>query len=148
MSEKVRGVGFEPTNPFGKRFLPEVLSLPPLTWLGDPRSLSYSKTYYFGLFLSFRMRLSEVFASRVQARVLEELLNSPHTIFTQVELARRAGCSSSSVDRALKNLMRLGLIRTERLSVNKIVALNLNSRVVSLLIQFNRDVKKADRDTA
>jgi DNA-binding MarR family transcriptional regulator len=94
------------------------------------------------------MRLSEVFASRVQARVLEELLNSPHTIFTQVELARRAGCSSSSVDRALRNLVRLGLIRTERLSANKIVALNLNSRVVSLLIQFNRDVKKADRDTA
>ncbi len=94
------------------------------------------------------MRLSEVFASRVQARVLEELLNAPHTIFTQVELARRAGCSSSSVDRALKNLMRLGLIRIERLSANKIVALNLNSRVVSLLIQFNRDVKKADRDTA
>ncbi|MEM2049751.1 MAG: helix-turn-helix domain-containing protein [Thermoproteota archaeon] len=94
------------------------------------------------------MRLSEVFASRVQARVLEELLNAPHTIFTQVELARRAGCSSSSVDRALKNLLRLGLIRIERLSANKIVALNLNSRVVSLLIQFNRDVKKADRDTA
>ncbi|MBO3753507.1 MAG: MarR family transcriptional regulator [Candidatus Brockarchaeota archaeon] len=94
------------------------------------------------------MRLSEVFASRVQARVLEELLNAPHTIFTQVELARRAGCSSSSVDRALRNLLRLGLIRIERLSANKIVALNLNSRVVSLLIQFNRDVKKADRDTA
>ncbi|MEM3466138.1 MAG: helix-turn-helix domain-containing protein [Thermoproteota archaeon] len=94
------------------------------------------------------MRLSEVFASRVQARVLEELLNAPHTIFTQVELARRAGCSSSSVDRALKNLLRLGLIRIERLSANKIVALNLNSRVVSLLIQFNRDVKKADRNTA
>ncbi|MEM3660986.1 MAG: helix-turn-helix domain-containing protein [Thermoproteota archaeon] len=94
------------------------------------------------------MRLSEVFASRVQVRVLEELLNAPHTIFTQVELARRAGCSSSSVDRALKNLLRLGLIRIERLSANKIVALNLNSRVVSLLIQFNRDVKKADRDTA
>jgi hypothetical protein len=52
------------------------------------------------------------------------------------------------VDRALRNLVRLGLIRTERLSANKIVALNLNSRVVSLLIQFNRDVKKADRDTA
>ncbi|MBO3797293.1 MAG: helix-turn-helix domain-containing protein [Thermoproteota archaeon] len=90
------------------------------------------------------MRLSEVFASRVQARVLEELLNAPHTIFTQVELARRVGCSSSSVDRALKNLLRLGLIRIERLSANKIVALNLNSRVVSLLIQFNRDVKKAE----
>ncbi len=94
------------------------------------------------------MRLSEVFASRVQARVLEELLNAPHTIFTQVELARRAGCSSSSVDRALRNLHRLGLIRIERLSANKIVALNLNSRVASLLIQFNRDVKRADRDTA
>lgn len=90
------------------------------------------------------MRLSEVFASRVQARVLEELLNAPHTIFTQVELARRAGCSSSSVDRALEDLLRLGLIKTERLSANKLVALNLNSRVVKLLIQLNRDVKKAD----
>lgn len=90
------------------------------------------------------MRLSEVFASRVQTRVLEELLNAPHTIFTQVELARRAGCSSSSVDRALSNLLRLGLIKMEKLSANKIVALNLNSRVVNLLIQLNRDVKKTD----
>ncbi|MGQ9479650.1 MAG: winged helix-turn-helix domain-containing protein [Thermoproteota archaeon] len=92
------------------------------------------------------MRLSEIFASRVQARVLEELLGSSHTIFTQVELARRAGCSSSSVDRTLKNLLKLGLIKVEKLSVNKVVALNLNSRVVSILIQFNRDVRKADRD--
>lgn len=94
------------------------------------------------------MRLSDVFASRVQVRVLEVLLSTPRSIFTQIELARRAGCSSSSVDRALRNLMRFGLIRTEKLSVNKIVALNLNSRVVSLLIQFNRDMKKVDRDTA
>ena len=143
-------MGFEPTNPFGKRFLlpdlePPAFS-PMLFDLTGPPPLFFlaSKTYYFGLFLSFRMRLSEVFASRVQARVLEELLNSPHMIFTQVELARRAGCSSSSVDRALKNLLRLGIIKTERLSASKIVALNLNSRVVNLLIQFNRDVKKTD----
>ncbi|MDW8033943.1 MAG: winged helix-turn-helix domain-containing protein [Nitrososphaerota archaeon] len=92
------------------------------------------------------MKLSEVFASRVQVRVLEELLNAPNTIFTQIELARRAGCSSSSVDRALKKLEKLGIVRMEKLSVNKIVALNFNNRIVSLLIQFNRDVKKADRD--
>jgi len=98
------------------------------------------------LFLSFRLRLSEVFASRVQTRVLEELLNAPSTIFTQIELARRAGCSSSSVDRALKKLERLGIVRIERFSANKIVALNFNNRIVSLLIQFNRDVKKTDRD--
>ncbi|MBO3799695.1 MAG: MarR family transcriptional regulator [Candidatus Brockarchaeota archaeon] len=90
------------------------------------------------------MRLSDIFASRVQARVLEELLDAPNTIFTQIELSRRAGCSSSSVDRALKKLCRLGIVRMDKLSVNKIVALNFNNRVVSLLIQFNKDVKKAD----
>jgi len=100
------------------------------------------------LFLSFRLRLSDIFASRVQARVLEELLNAPNTIFTQIELARRAGCSSSSVDRSLNRLEKLGIVRMEKLSVNKIVALNFNNKVVSLLIQFNRDVKKADRDNS
>lgn len=94
------------------------------------------------------MRLSEIFASRVQTRVLEELVEAPHTIFTQIELARRAGCSSSSVDRALNNLLGLSLIRVEKLSANKIVALNFNNRVVPLLIQFYKDVKKTDRNTA
>jgi len=92
--------------------------------------------------------LSEIFASNVQTRVLEELLNAPNTIFTQIELARRAGCSSSSVDRALNRLEKLGIVRIERLSVNKIVTLNFNNRIVSLLIQLNKDVKKADRDNS
>jgi len=90
------------------------------------------------------LRLSEIFASKVQARVLEELLNAPNTIFTQIELARRAGCSSSSVDRALNKLEKLEIVRMEKLSVNKIIALNFNNRIVGLLIQFNRDVKKTD----
>lgn len=92
--------------------------------------------------------MSEIFASNVQTRVLEELLNAPNTIFTQIELARRAGCSSSSVDRALNRLEKLGIVRIERLSVNKIVTLNFNNRIVSLLIQLNKDVKKADRDNS
>ena len=138
-----------PRTPSGRGSSPEVLSLPPLTWLGDPRLISIVNRYISSkLFLSFRLRLSDIFASRVQARVLEELLNAPNTIFTQIELARRAGCSSSSVDRSLNRLEKLGIVRMEKLSVNKIVALNFNNKVVSLLIQFNRDVKKADRDNS
>ena len=135
-----RGLSFSPLDLEPPAFSPMLFDLtgrPPLFFLA-------SKTYYFGLFLSFRLRLSEIFASKVQARVLEELLNAPNTIFTQIELARRAGCSSSSVDRALNKLEKLEIVRMEKLSVNKIIALNFNNRIVGLLIQFNRDVKKTD----
>ncbi|MGP3667448.1 MAG: hypothetical protein ACKD6N_01125 [Candidatus Bathyarchaeota archaeon] len=89
------------------------------------------------------MRLERIFGSKMQTRLVEYLLQNHTKVFNQAGLSRFLRCSPSTIARIIEPLVQEGIILYEQISGQmKILALNLESEKVKVLIDFYEKIKK------
>lgn len=89
------------------------------------------------------MKLERIFGSKMQTRLVEYLLQNHTKVFNQAGLSRFLRCSPSTIARIIEPLVQEGIILYEQISGQmKILALNLESEKVKVLIDFYEKIKK------
>ncbi|MCX8175788.1 MAG: hypothetical protein N3E48_00970 [Candidatus Bathyarchaeota archaeon] len=89
------------------------------------------------------MRLERIFGSKMQTRLVEYFLQNHTKVFNQAGLSRFLRCSPSTIARIIEPLVQEGIILYEQISGQmKILALNLESEKVKVLIEFYEKIKK------
>ncbi|RJX16242.1 winged helix-turn-helix domain-containing protein [Candidatus Bathyarchaeota archaeon] len=89
------------------------------------------------------MKLEKIFGSRMQTKLLEYLLENSGRVFNQAGLARFLNCSPSTIARIIEPLIEEGILMYEQISGQmKILALNLESEKVKILLDFYEKIKK------
>ncbi len=89
------------------------------------------------------MRLEKIFGSKMQTRLVEYLLQNSGRVFNQASLARFLDCSPSTIARLIEPLIEEGILLYEQISGQmKILALNLESEKVKVLIEFYEKIKR------
>ncbi len=79
----------------------------------------------------------------MQTKLLEYLLENSGRVFNQAGLARFLDCSPSTIARIIKPLIEEGILMYEQISGQmKILALNLESEKVKILLDFYEKIKK------
>jgi predicted transcriptional regulator len=87
-------------------------------------------------------RLTDIFQSRAQVRLVEHLLDSPGKVFNQSTLAGFLDVSPSTVSRIIEPLVQHGIVLFERYEGGmKILALNQDSQKTKALMDFNERLK-------
>jgi DNA-binding IclR family transcriptional regulator len=88
------------------------------------------------------VKLSEIFASKKQAALIEHLLDNRGRFYNQSALASALGVSSSTIARLIENLTKLDIVRYERFDMGvKVITLNDASEVSQLLLNFHSKIK-------
>ena len=89
------------------------------------------------------MKLERIFGSKMQTRLVEYLLQNHTKVFNQAGLARFLRCSPSTIARIIEPLVEEGILLYEQISGQmKILALNLESEKVKVLIDFYEKIKR------
>ena len=87
-------------------------------------------------------RLTDIFQSRAQVRLVEHLLDNPGKVFNQSTLAGFLEVSPSTVARIIEPLVRHGVVLFDRYEGGmKILALNQDSQKTKALMNFNETLK-------
>ncbi len=87
-------------------------------------------------------RLTDIFQSRAQVRLIEHLLDNPGKVFNQSTLAGFLEVSPSTVARIIEPLVQHGVVLFDRYEGGmKILALNQDSRKTKVLMNFNEALK-------
>ena len=87
-------------------------------------------------------RLTDIFQSRAQVRLVEHLLDNPGKVFNQSTLAAFLEVSPSTVARIIEPLVRHGVVLFDRYEGGmKILALNQDSQKTKALMNLNEALK-------
>ena len=87
-------------------------------------------------------RLTDIFQSRAQVRLVEHLLDNPGKVFNQSTLAGFLEVSPSTVARIIEPLVQHGVVLFDRYEGGmKILALNQDSQKTKALMNFNEALK-------
>jgi DNA-binding IscR family transcriptional regulator len=87
-------------------------------------------------------RLTDIFQSRAQVRLVEHLLDNPGKVFNQSTLAGFLEVSPSTVARIIEPLVRHGIVLFDRYEGGmKILALNQDSQKTKALMNLNEALK-------
>jgi predicted transcriptional regulator len=86
-------------------------------------------------------RLTTLFASKTQTRLLEFLLENRGKIFNQASLSHFIDASPSSIARVIRPLIREEIVMLEQISGMKVIALNEESQKTKVLISFFEQMK-------
>jgi len=87
-------------------------------------------------------RLTDIFQSRAQVRLVEHLLDNPGKVFNQSTLAGFLEVSPSTVARIIQPLVQHGVVLFDRYEGGmKILALNQDSQKTKVLMNFNEALK-------
>jgi DNA-binding IclR family transcriptional regulator len=87
-------------------------------------------------------RLTDIFQSRAQVRLVEHLLDNPGKVFNQSTLAGFLEVSPSTVARIIEPLVRHGVVLFDRYEGGmKILALNQDSQKTKALMNLNDALK-------
>jgi DNA-binding IscR family transcriptional regulator len=87
-------------------------------------------------------RLTDIFQSRAQVRLVEHLLDNPGKVFNQSTLAGFLEVSPSTVARIIEPLVRHGVVLFDRYEGGmKILALNQDSQKTKALMNLNEALK-------
>ena len=87
-------------------------------------------------------RLTDIFQSRTQVRLVEHLLDNPGKVFNQSTLAGFLEVSPSTVARIIEPLVRHGVVLFDRYEGGmKILALNQDSQKTKALMNLNEALK-------
>ncbi len=86
-------------------------------------------------------RLTTLFASKTQTRLLEFLLENRGKIFNQASLSHFIDASPSSIARVIKPLIREEIVLLEQISGMKVITLNEESQKTKVLISFFEQMK-------
>ncbi|MBS7644924.1 MAG: helix-turn-helix domain-containing protein [Candidatus Bathyarchaeia archaeon] len=88
------------------------------------------------------VKLSEIFASKTQAALIEHLLDNKGRFYNQSALASTLGVSSSTIARLIENLAKLEIVKYERFDRGvKVIALNDASETSRILMNFHSKIK-------
>lgn len=88
------------------------------------------------------LRLSRIFGSKAQAKVLEYMLENRGKVFNQASLAKSLNLSPSTVSRVAGELAKEGIVLEERLDGKmKILCLNEMDEKVKLILDFYEKMK-------
>jgi Mn-dependent DtxR family transcriptional regulator len=87
-------------------------------------------------------RLTDIFQSRAQVKLVEHLLDNPGKVFNQSSLAGFLDISPSTVARIIEPLVRHGIVLFDRYEGGmKILALNQDSQKTKALMDFSEKLK-------
>jgi predicted transcriptional regulator len=87
-------------------------------------------------------RLTDIFQSRAQVKLVEHLLENPGKVFNQSTLASFLNVSPSTVARIIEPLVQHGIVLFDRYEGGmKILALNQDNQKTKLLIDLNEKLK-------
>lgn len=87
-------------------------------------------------------RLTDIFQSRAQVKLIQHLLENPAKVFNQSTLAGFLEVSPSTVARIIEPLVKHGLILFDRYEGGmKILALNQDSQKTKVLMDFYEKLK-------
>ena len=87
-------------------------------------------------------RLTDIFQSRAQVKLVEHLLDNPGKVFNQSTLAGFLDVSPSTVARIIEPLIQHGIVLFDRYEGGmKILALNQDSQKTKALVDFNEKLK-------
>jgi Fic family protein len=88
-------------------------------------------------------KLSDLFQSKAQVKLLEYMLENPQKVFNQSTLAQFLNCSPSTVARVIEPLVREKVVLFERFERGmKVLALNEESEKTRLLADFFQKLRK------
>jgi DNA-binding MarR family transcriptional regulator len=87
-------------------------------------------------------RLTDIFQSRAQVKLVEHLLENPGKIFNQSTLAGFLDVSPSTVARIVEPLVQHGIVLSDRYEGGmKIITLNQDGQKTKMLMEFNEKLK-------
>jgi len=87
-------------------------------------------------------RLTGIFQSRAQVKLVEHLLENPGKVFNQTTLAGFLDVSPSTIARIVEPLVQQGIVLFDRYEGGmKILALNQDSQKTKALMDFNEKLK-------
>ncbi len=86
-------------------------------------------------------RLTTLFASKTQTKLLEFLLENRGKIFNQASLSHFINASPSSIARVVRPLIREEIVLLEQISGMKVIALNEEGQKTKILISFFEQMK-------
>jgi predicted transcriptional regulator len=87
-------------------------------------------------------RLTDIFQSRAQVKLVEHLVENPGKVFNQSTLAGFLNVSPSTVARIVEPLVQHGIVLFDRYEGGmKILALNQDSQKTKALVEFNEKLK-------
>lgn len=87
-------------------------------------------------------RLTDIFQSRAQVKLVECLLENPGKVFNQTTLAGFLDVSPSTIARIVEPLVRQGIVLFDRYEGGmKILALNQDNQKTKALMDFNEKLK-------
>lgn len=87
-------------------------------------------------------RLTDIFQSRAQVKLVEHLLENPGKVFNQSTLASFLDVSPSTIARIIEPLAQHGIILFDRYEGGmKILALNQDNQKTKALVDLNEKLK-------
>jgi len=87
-------------------------------------------------------RLTDIFQSRAQVKLVEHLLENPGKVFNQTTLAGFLDVSPSTIARIIEPLVQQGIVLFDRYEGGmKILALNQDNQRTKALMDFNEKLK-------
>ena len=87
-------------------------------------------------------KLTDIFQSRAQVKLVEHLLENPGKVFNQSTLAGFLNVSPSTVARIIEPLVQHGIVLFDRYQGGmKILALNQENQTTRLLMELNQKLK-------
>lgn len=87
-------------------------------------------------------RLTDIFQSRAQVKLVEHLLENPGKVFNQTTLAGFLDVSPSTIARIVEPLVQQGIVLFDRYEGGmKILALNQDNQKTKELMDFNEKLK-------
>ena len=87
-------------------------------------------------------RLTDIFQSRAQVKLVEHLLDNPGKVFNQTTLAGFLDISPSTIARIIEPLVQQGIVLFDRYEGGmKILALNQDNQRTKALMDFNEKLK-------
>jgi len=88
-------------------------------------------------------KLTDIFQSKAQVKLLEYMLENPQKVFNQSTLAQFLDCSPSTVARVIEPLVREKIVLFERFERGmKVLALNEESEKTKLIADLHEKLKK------
>jgi DNA-binding MarR family transcriptional regulator len=88
------------------------------------------------------VRLTDIFQSKAQTRLVEYLLENRSKVFNQSTLARFLDCSPSTIARIIEPLVAARIIAYERFNQGmKVLSLNIEDERTKVLLEFYERLK-------
>lgn len=95
------------------------------------------------IYVSKMTRLTEIFQSKAQTKLLEHLLENRGKVFNQITLAKFLNVSPSTVSRIVEPLISQKILLYERfLQGMKVFCLNEEEEKTKLLLEFQQKLKR------